>query len=155
MNIFIFDTNPVQAAKYYCDKHCVKIILEITQMLCTVSWKNNIPAVYKPAFRNHPVTLWVGKTYENWKWALNHGLALCQEYTRRYNKIHKCQSILEWCKNNAGRPTEGSLTPFAQAMPEKYKQSDAVKAYRNYFNGEKLRFAEWKLDNKPNWAKNV
>jgi hypothetical protein len=37
------------------------------------------------------------------------------------------------------------LTPFAQAMPDEYKvEGDAVQAYRNYYIGEKARFATWK-----------
>ena len=35
MNIFYLDKDPVKAAKYSCDKHVVKMILESAQMLCT------------------------------------------------------------------------------------------------------------------------
>jgi hypothetical protein len=46
-------------------------------------------------------------------------------------------------------PTIG-LTPFAQAMPEQYKNKCAVTAYRAYYRGEKSSFATWKK-NKPLW----
>ena len=45
------------------------------------------------------------------------------------------------------------LTPFAQAMPEQYKDLDVVVAYRNYYIGEKNKFAVWKHSPKPTWWK--
>ena len=35
MNIFVLHDNPIIAAKYQCDKHVVKMILESGQMLST------------------------------------------------------------------------------------------------------------------------
>ena len=35
MNIFYLDENPWVNAEMHCDKHCVKMILETAQMLCT------------------------------------------------------------------------------------------------------------------------
>ena len=45
----------------------------------------------------------------------------------------------------------GDLTPFAQAMPDKYKNSDSVQAYRDYYIHEKSRFAKWKFTEPPEW----
>jgi len=47
--------------------------------------------------------------------------------------------------------SKGKLTPFPQAMPDQYKDSNAVIAYRQYYIGEKTRFAKWKMDNQPEW----
>jgi hypothetical protein len=38
---------------------------------------------------------------------------------------------------------EIGLTPFAQAMPQEYKRSCAVEAYRAYYIGDKADIAEW------------
>ena len=35
MNIFYLDTDPELSAKYHCDKHVVKMILEYGQLLST------------------------------------------------------------------------------------------------------------------------
>ena len=35
MNIFFLDKRPDDAAEMHCDKHCVKMILEYSQMLST------------------------------------------------------------------------------------------------------------------------
>jgi hypothetical protein len=49
-------------------------------------------------------------------------------------------------KINAGY----EYTPFAQAMPDKYKNDSVVKAYRDYYMGDKWEFATWKT-NVPEW----
>ena len=38
MNLFILDGNPQLAARYHCDKHVVKMILETTQLLYTTHY---------------------------------------------------------------------------------------------------------------------
>ena len=48
-------------------------------------------------------------------------------------------------------PTTNSITPFAQAMPEEYRNEDAVEAYRAYYLGEKTGFAKWKNAKTPVW----
>jgi hypothetical protein len=82
---------------------------------------------------------------------------MCQEYTRRYGKVHKSIYAIEWCGKNYHRlnlPKIG-LTPFAQAMPEEYKNDCAIKAYRAYYNGEKAYFATWKTRKTPEWFQPV
>ena len=43
------------------------------------------------------------------------------------------------------------LTPFAQAMPENLKGTDAIEAYRRYYYTEKTGLASWKYRKKPSW----
>ena len=41
-------------------------------------------------------------------------------------------------------------------MPDKYKNKDVVKAYRDYYMHEKTEFATWKHPSKkPSWFKEV
>jgi hypothetical protein len=151
MNIFVLDKNPTIAAQMSCDKHVVKMILESAQMLCTVAHAQGFNAPYKATHKKHPCTIWTGKTKQNWDWLINHGLALCAEYTNRYGKVHKSQQHIEWCKSlNIGLPHDG-LLPFAQAMPSQYKNKCVVSAYRAYYQGEKAKFAKWKSGKIPNW----
>ena len=42
------------------------------------------------------------------------------------------------------------LTPFAQAMPDEYKNVDPVIAYRTYYINDKKDFATWK-NKVPDW----
>ena len=151
MNIFVVDRDPKIAATMLCDKHVVKMIVETAQMLCTAASKLGHHVPYKPTHARHPCTLWTGESLSNWNWLVQHGTALCEEYTLRYKKIHKTQSIIEWCRDSGVAPTNDiGLTPFRLAMPEKYKCVDPVKSYREYYIGEKSRFAKWKTSS-PSW----
>tara|TARA_Y100001963_G_C6662622_1_gene391246 strand:- start:258 stop:740 length:483 start_codon:yes stop_codon:yes gene_type:complete len=151
MNIFAVDTDPKIAAQQLCDKHVVKMILESAQMLCSVFPNGDAP--YRRAFYNHPCTKWARESAENYEWLLDHAYAMCQEYTRRYGKVHKSLDAISWCGSNYHKlniPRQG-LTKFAQAMPEQYKNSCGVTAYRSYYNGEKAYFAKWSKRETPSW----
>lgn len=156
INIFILNEDPGQAARDLCDKHCVKMILESTQLLCAVAHKRGFEVVYKPTHKNHPATIWLGKSSANWNWLCIHGFALSKEYTLRYKKIHKCQAIIQ---NMFDRTKEiwgekklyTEHTPFMQCMPDEYKRESAVEAYRAYYRGAKADIAKWAHSEKPEW----
>tara|TARA_R110000765_G_scaffold355417_2_gene445598 strand:- start:641 stop:1114 length:474 start_codon:yes stop_codon:yes gene_type:complete len=151
MNIFILDADPKNAAMMLCDKHVVKMIVETAQMLCTVAYQLKHDVPYKPTHAKHPCTLWAGESLSNWNWLVDHGIEMCMEYTRRYNRTHKTQAVIEWCKtSNVGPKTDIGLTSFKLAMPDQYKCNDPVKSYRDYYIGEKSRFAKWKTE-PPAW----
>lgn len=157
MNIFVLHNSPVISARMACDKHVVKMILETAQMLCTVADRYGYkdPCLYKPVHQKHPCTLWAGETAANWAWLCKHGIALSKEYTFRYGKKHKSESVVRTIYRKRLGPTGiiwlTKSTPFAQAMPDEYKDKDAVKAYRAYYHGEKSRFATWTKRNPPYW----
>jgi len=47
---------------------------------------------------------------------------------------------------------DSKLADAPQAMPEQYKvPGDPVKAYRNYYMGEKRHFASWTHRRPPEW----
>jgi hypothetical protein len=152
VNIFVLDKCPKIAAKSLCDKHVVKMVLESAQMLSTALWQHNVEAPYKPAYINHPCTLWSGKTRSNFDWLLKHSWALLVEYQARYQRVHKSLLAINFAEKNRKCIPAGPLTDFVQAMPEEYKKLDPIAAYRSYYLGEKMSFATWKR-NKPNWIK--
>lgn len=151
MNIFILDNSPTLAATYYCDKHCLKLCVEIAQLTCSTANLNGLTSPYKTTHKNHPCSIWVRSSVDNWLWTIEHGLELCYEYTRRYGKRHKSQDVIQWCFDNPPELPSIGLTPFAQAMPDEYRQSDAVEAYRAYYRGAKAEIATWKYSEKPYW----
>jgi len=143
MNIFYLDKCPVKSAQVQYNKHVVKMILESAQMLCTAHHcygdkyqVKNVP--YKQAHLNHPSTVWTRRSKSTYMWLYNHMMALGDEYTKRYGKTHlsitKCKDFLavpprhiqgnDWCQP-------------PQAMPDKYKDKCSIKAYWNYYIGEK------------------
>lgn len=158
MNIFYLDSDPEKAAKYCCDKHCVKMILESAQLLCTArALSGGLPIdgySLKPTHVNHPSSKWVRQSKANYIWLYKHLQGLCKEYTRRYGKTHKVEreGLLKELKTI---PKDIPLAAFSeppQCMPEEYKSSvSSVEAYRIYYVKEKSRFAKWKTGEIPSW----
>jgi len=156
MNIFVLDTNIETCARYHCDKHVVKMILESVQMLCTALNKKGFKTPYKSTHQKHPCVLWVEASYDNFTWLKDLALALNEEYRFRFDKQtdHKSIGVLD--EISAYRYESRGITEFAQAMPNEYKvPGSAVEAYRKFYLGEKLRFARWTKRSIPVWARNT
>ena len=151
MNIFILDEDIVLCARYHLDKHIVKMPLESAQMLSTAVLTHGGTARYKAAHKNHPCSIWARETKSNFQWLVSLGVELCQEYTFRYGKVHKCLEVINECLGCLEVIPSGPLTPFAQAMPEEYKKDNAVEAYRAYYAGAKSKIAAWKNREVPEW----
>ena len=157
MNIFVVEDCPIKCARALPDKLVVKMPLESAQMLSTAhrllsphEYCEEM-SLYKKAYYNHPCTIWARETDENYRWLLIHWISLCEEYYHRYGKYHASWVRLwDGLKIFPMNITEGDLTPFAQAMPAKYKNDCAVTAYRAYYHGEKADFATWKSE-VPQW----
>lgn len=146
---------PNICAKQHNNKHIVKMPLETAQILCSVhhvTESEYIPR-YKLCHKNHPCNKWARENLSNYLWLVDLGLELCKEYTFRYGREHASQKVIEDLKNNLPDIPEGEMTPFAQAMPETYKDSNAVDAYRLYYYFEKHHLADWKNRDKPDWWK--
>ena len=97
MNLFFLAQNPQDSARLQADVHIVKMILELYQMLCTALRfaQNHFVwpfALCKITHKNHPTTKWIRFSAQNFMWAAQHGIALCEEYTRRYDKVHALES---------------------------------------------------------------
>tara|TARA_R110002012_G_C11648137_1_gene611179 strand:+ start:249 stop:719 length:471 start_codon:yes stop_codon:yes gene_type:complete len=150
MNIFVLSENPIRAAEMQHDKHVVKMVLESAQMLCSAYTPEQKPP-YRQAYFNHPCTKWARTSRENYKWLLIHAVALSNEYTYRYSKIHASYKVIKWCweKCNIIDFPELNKTDHPLAMPKEYKTDDAVESYVNYYLGEKLNNARWTKRKKP------
>ena len=158
MNIFYLHHDPLTCARMHCDKHVVKMILEYSMMLSTAHHEcDGTPSIdcYKSAYKNHPSTIWARQNYFNYDWLHTLLLHLSKEYTHRYKKIHATErkGIV---KNLSNRPYElprgESNTVMPQCMPSQYKNEDcSITAYRDYYVGDKSRFAVWTNRNIPQW----
>jgi hypothetical protein len=70
MNIFFLDIDPKKSAQYHCDKHVVKMILELVQLLYTAHHVlgSILPKdAYKPILALHPSAIWVRNNINNYK----------------------------------------------------------------------------------------
>jgi hypothetical protein len=166
MNLFILSLIQKEIAEYMMDKHVSKILLEAVQILCSAKRildpdDNEINVqIYKLAHKNHPVTIWCRKSKENFLWTLELIEELHNEWKYRYNhpntKTHKSYLVAQILKKHIpsdDKFEENGLTPFALAMPDKYKTNDPVISYRNYYmSEEKQKIASWKKKReKPVW----
>ena len=156
MNIFILDGDPIIAAQSQCDKHVVKMLLESAQMLSTTHrfFGDDSPVYYKSVHVNHPCTAWTRQTSSNYLWHLAYWTALCDEYSYRYQKMHKTDQRL---RQALGRlPDElptGEQTPFAIAVGDcSFVHTDAVDIYRQYYFYKQGQFAmRWTRRSPPDW----
>ena len=174
MNVFALDNDPVIAAQMHCDKHVVKMIIEYAQLMSTAHrvldgalyldktannrnirrWQlaRHDDVIYKASHINHPSNIWARKTSGNYQYLHTMWIALCNEYTLRYNKKHLTQIKLEniLCLEPTNIP-DGEMTELPQAMPDDAKLLNVVDAYRNYYNKHKSSFAKWTNRPTPSW----
>lgn len=183
MNIFYLDSDVYKCAEMHNDKHCVKMILEYAQLLSTAhrfldgtaqrlrransgrqytayTLPDSLDGVlYSATHINHPSAVWVRKSQENYIWLANLLLALCEEYTHRYGKVHKverdglCYVLFKNVPKNIGKEGWSEPTP---AMPNEVKiPGNSLASYRNYYINNKAHLASWKKRNIPEWYANV
>ncbi len=152
MNIFILDKDTEKCARFHCDKHVVKMILESAQLLSSALRISGIDQGYKLTHRNHPCSLWARESLSNWKWLRELATALNVEYRYRFSKEinHKSFDVIESLP--LPRIEDQGVTPFAQAMPEIYRDKNAVKAYRRYYIAEKHNLFQWTRRKQPYWV---
>jgi hypothetical protein len=109
---------------------------------------------YKGGYKHHPCTVWAGDNRGNFSWLALHALALCAEYTKRFGKIHACHNPIYIMSTMDYIIPEGGLTAFALAMPDEYRDDDAVKAYQAYYHSK--QFAKWEKGTPaPDWWRGV
>ena len=169
MNIFVLDLNPTIAARMHCDKHIPKMCVEAAQMMASALRRHGatdeqMPLTkagtpYKGGYHHHPCTVWAGDCEGNFNWLVHHAVALCEEYAKRFGKRHACHDpILDMSALEMTLIPNGiepmPLTPFAQAMPDEYRDDDVVKAYRAYYHSK--TFAKWEKGTPaPDWWRGV
>ena len=156
MNIFVTDDCPIQSARNLPDKHIVKMPLETCQMLSIIysDWYYGVGKLYKSdgtpyrtahgAFRKHPCTMWAAANQYNLAWLIKHGLALCDEYTARYDKVHTCQDVIHQavriynaCFDYPVSQSYYKVGLFTRAMPDYLKYDTTIttiQAYKAYLN---------------------
>jgi len=145
MNIFFLDWNPKKAAEYHCDKHVVKMIIETAQLLYAAHWILETPDMpsnaYKLSHKNHPSSIWARKSLANYLWLASLGWWLCKEYQFRYgeNKLHKTEWHIDWLLHNHPKFEKICFTTPPLAMPDIYKTSDTIEAYRKFYVESKMK----------------
>ena len=114
--------------------------------------------LYKATHSTHPCTAWTMTSSTNYDWHYRHFVALCDEYTYRYGKVHLTDKLLR--QKLSGLPNNinhGPLTKFALAMksnPECMFPDDPVRSYRAFYQTKQERFKMvWTNREVPEWFK--
>ena len=174
MNIFYLHEETKECAKQHLDKHVVKMILEYAQLLSTahrlldgyeyegksisgrkaMRWKLDDARednLYMASHMKHPSGMWCRETSRNYMWLYSLWRDLMKEYTFRYGKHHVAERLIPFLDNLPKNIKFGELTTMPQCMPEQYKVPDSIQAYKNYYIGDKQRFAVWTNRPIPEW----
>ncbi|PCR90509.1 hypothetical protein [Natrinema ejinorense] len=156
MNVFWLDEDPRLAARYHCDQHVNKLLLEAAQVLCTAARENGSEGdgLYRSTHVAHPVTRWATESRANWLRLRDQAEALNAEFVERYDKDddHASWGVIERIDPDDIAFPADEPTPRPQAMPDEYKRpDDPVAAYRAYYAGEKADWAEWQYTAEPPW----
>jgi len=116
--------------------------------------------------KNHPVTKWFGDSYFNFMQGAEIGIALCKEYTKRYNKIHFCEAGIYKMRDQAKSlapdflpSTLHGMTAYAVAINPDcecrklpfFEYLHPIDKYRMYYIFDKKDIATWKFTEKPYW----
>jgi hypothetical protein len=179
MNIFYIDENPIRCAEQHCDKHVVKMCVEYAQLLSTAHrvvdgklwygvnakgrklqrYFHDDPVMntglYKACHVNHPSSIWVRQSAQNYNWLYELWIALCDEYTHRYGKVHESQRKLEYLLLLPPMRIPDieftQPTPAMKQYPHCIVEGDSLTSYRNFYWEDKFEFAKWTKRDKPDW----
>ena len=167
MNIFYLSHKTSRCARWHCDKHVVKMILETTQLLYTAHWviestpdfttaplqKSGQRGYRSIKNKNHPSAIWARASLDHYVWLCDLGLALCAEYGHRFGKKHACEAHILWLYENPPglKPIGWSQPP--QAMPEQYRNKNSLIAYRTYYMEGKKHLLSYTGRHVPHWIK--
>jgi len=158
MNIFAIegDNNNidwVKSAKSQDNYRVVKMILESCQMLCTAinELAGTQVAPYRSTHKSHPSTKWVRTSSANFESLVEHTASMIEEYSERFNKVHKCASVLERCVelyDPALFPTQ-EPTRLPLAMPYEFQSDNIIESYRKFYASKpRIRYPKDKI---PDW----
>ena len=109
--------------------------------------------LYLATHINHPSAVWVRLSKQNYAWLHSLLVELCQEYTFRYGKTHKCLEIglVERLSTPPNKIADAPFTAPTPAMPEECVLETSLASYRNYYNKFKTHLASWKKRGAPEW----
>ena len=185
MNIFYLNNDPKICAEMHLDKHVVKMILEYAQLLSTAhrvldgtvstrlsksgrkqqyyplaGERDNF--LYSATHVNHPSAVWVRHSYENYEWLYKLFIALLDEYTHRYGRIHATARLIDALYTPPIHIPKGiGFTEPTPAMPNEVKvlrevatdryEIDSIESYHKYYIHNKVHIAKWTKREIPLW----
>ena len=163
VNFFYLDRDPKICAQYYCNKHIIKIPIEIAQILSKIHYELKSKIDFSKIYKNSIVVnnnigpyQWIKESYDNYMWTCKLGLELINEYKLRYNKDnHKTELILLFLFYNPPKLLKKGITKFIGTNKYdmfQFISNDPVICARYQYAEMKCNHDKWiKGDSPPDW----
>ena len=162
VNFFYLDKDPKKCAQYYCNKHVIKIPIEIAQILSKIHYDLNSNINFSKIYKNSMVVnnsigpyQWIRESYNNYIWACKLGLELINEYKLRYKKDHhKTEIILQFLFNNPPKLLKKGITKFIGTNKYdmfQFISNDPVLCARYNYAEMKCNNDKWNKNISPEW----
>lgn len=153
MNIFLLAADPVEAAEYHVDSHAVKMVTETAQLLSTAHQLiNPDPRLYRATHQHGRFAKWVRETRTNYRWTYDFLVALANEYTYRYGKIHGAfRKTGELLINPPKDIPDGPMTLRPVAKHDNTDTETAIRLYRDIYRVDKQHLHKWTKRSVPWW----
>lgn len=90
--------------------------------------------------QHHPCSLWVRLSKSHYDWLYQLFVALCDEYTHRYGKVHLTDQKLRHILANCPIMTDTPFIAPPRVMPDEYQSDDTLSAYRTIIGMPKRIF---------------
>ena len=166
VNFFYLDNDPKKCAQYYCNKHIIKIPIEIAQILSKIHHELKSGIDYAKIYKNSLVVkntlgpyIWAIQSIDNYIWTCKLGLELINEYKFRYNKeTFKTQVIIETLLVNPPNLPKIGKTKFIstnQIDMFQFISDDPVICSRYNYCEMKCANDIWTKRKKPYWFENI
>lgn len=166
VNFFYLDIDPKKCAQYYCNKHTIKIPIEIAQILSKVHYELNSDIDYTKIYKNSLVVkntlgpyIWIKESLDNYIWACKLGLELINEYKFRYDKnTCKTQIVIETLLNNLPNLPKIGTTKFIgtnQYDMFQFISDDPIICARYNYCEMKCVNDIWTKRSHPYWFENI
>lgn len=154
MNIFVTTENPVRAAQWLDDLRVQKMLLESAQLLSTACRYKGATngGLYASTHVNHPCNVWLRSCLGNFRWLIDHAIALGHIYYDIRGRNHASVDVVAEARYHFHRFDPGPRTPFANATP--YPDDQVFQAYRRHLCHKwdtDIRPPTWTGRQRPTW----
>jgi len=159
LNLFVTDVDPRFAAQHLDDKRLGSALREACQMLSVAIkfWDKNFDELehcghgmvtWGSAYVNHPVTIWVRETRDNWTWTVEYAHYVADEYEHRFDKEHAAALRVSYITQFRHCLPAGGLLPFQNSARNEGRNLDFTYLPVPYSYHQYL-IARWKGDVRP------
>jgi len=113
--------------------------------------------VYAPKYPAHPSVHWAALYGGNYDWLYRLGMALLDEYTYRFDRIHACTPVLRALEvvPPSLRATLDTWCDAPAIVPSEYLSDDVSECYKSYYRKEKLGPLIYTRRTPPDWAAEI